>query len=160
MSGCVDPEMCLLLVMHMECSKEKRCFGSPASLFNSRTVVVPIHSPFFHFPQFMTISSWSDMSGPSVQIQDTLPIFSHSSLTTLWLSSVCIILSSGKDEPFLLCCTHLQASRNMWWGSTMPSALTGFPARTGVCPPGASAQDCWSPQGWKTEAGNLNCLLN
>lgn len=88
MGGFVDPEMCLLLVMPTECSKDKSCLGSPASLCNSRTAAVPIHSPSCHFPQFTNISSWSNMSCPSVQIQDTVSIFSHSSLTTL-----CFLLS-------------------------------------------------------------------
>lgn len=159
MGGFVGPEMCLLLVMPVECSKEKRCLGSLASLFNSRTVVVPVCSPSCHFPQFTTISSWSNTSCPSVQMQDTLPIFSHSSLTTPWLSSVSYSLI-----------------RRRWTISPLPHTPPGQPwcvmrEHKASCPhsissknrsrsPGASAQDCWSPQGWKTEAGNLHCLWN
>lgn len=50
----VDSETCLLIVMLMGCSKKRNCLCSPARLCNSRTALVPIHSPFYLFPQLMT----------------------------------------------------------------------------------------------------------
>lgn len=112
MGGFVDPEMCLLLVLPTECSKVKSCLGSPASPCNSRTVAVPVCSPYDHFPEFTSISSWSTTSCPSVQYRIHRQ-FSPSLPSPPLGSPLCLILSSGKDGPFLLCCMHLQAGRNV-----------------------------------------------
>lgn len=98
--------------------------------------MVPVHSPSYLFPQFMTGLFLVIYKLPlSVQKEDTLPVFlilPSPSLGSLLLS----ILSSGKDEPFPHG-THLKVGWNMCQGRIKPAPLTAFPTRTG---PGTSAQ--------------------
>lgn len=129
--------------MPREFSKKRRCLGTPASLFSSRTAAVLGCSPSCHFPLLTSIFLFKYW----VHYQ-----FSQHLLSPATGSPLFLILSSGTAKPLLLCCTHLQADCNEWGGRIRPAALTVFLARMGAGPAGARASAYWAPQDWKTGA--------